>query len=152
MFDLAKKTVEYNNLDEKIVLNKLALGDKRENQTIQVADDFSSFYHRSDNEDKIETEVVNIETLDDYVARNNIDVGVIKVDVEGYEEKLLDGAIRTITRDKPALILSIYHSSEQFFWIKNKIEELDLGYTFKIRKPLDRSIIVDTMLIAEVID
>ncbi|MFS1909240.1 FkbM family methyltransferase [Vibrio lentus] len=152
MFDLAKKTVEYNNLDEKIVLNKLALGDKRENQTIQVADDFSSFYHSSDNEDKIETEVVNIETLDDYVARNDIDVGVIKVDVEGYEEKLLDGAIRTITRDKPALILSIYHSSEQFFWIKNKIEELDLGYTFKIRKPLDRSIIVDTMLIAEVID
>lgn len=152
MFNLAKKTIEYNGLDDKIVLNKLALGDKHESQIIQVADDFSSFNISSDEESTIETEVVNIETLDDYVARNEICVGVLKVDVEGYEEKLLDGAIRTITRDKPALILSIYHSSEQFFWIKKKIEDLDLGYTFKIRKPLDRSIIVDTMLIAEVID
>ncbi len=152
MYELAERTVKLNNLSDKIILNKLALGDEKISKEIRVAKDFSSLCFEEHSEQEKDIEIVNLDTLDSYVERKNIKVGVIKVDVEGYEEKLLDGALKTITRDKPALILSIYHSSEQFFLLKKKIEGLGLGYSFKIRKPLDRSIIVDTMLIAEVIN
>lgn len=150
MYNLATKTLEYNDLESSIVLNKTALGDVEESLEIKIEKDFSTFCFNSGANQDVNTELVNVETLDGYVERNALEVGVIKVDVEGFEEKLLDGAVHTIKKYKPALIISIYHSAEQFFWIKQKIESLNLGYTFKIRKPLDRSIIVDTMLIAEV--
>lgn len=60
------------------------------------------------------------------------------------------GAEKTIRKYAPVLIISIYHSADDFFKIKTIIDKYNLGYKFKIRKPSDKSIIVDTMLIAEV--
>jgi FkbM family methyltransferase len=47
---------------------------------------------------------VAVETLDSFSLQH---VGVIKIDVEGYEEQVLDGAVRTITRDRPSLLIEI---------------------------------------------
>ncbi|HHU71606.1 MAG TPA: FkbM family methyltransferase, partial [Clostridiales bacterium] len=92
-------------------------------------------------------------TLDSYVNENNLNVGLIKVDIEGAEQDFLDGAIETIIQYRPILIISIYHSLDDFFNIKPKLEALNLGYTFKIYRPiLKRSIISETLLIAEIID
>ncbi|GIA22123.1 TPA: FkbM family methyltransferase [Vibrio cholerae] len=148
MYQMAEKTISENKLYSKVVLNKKALGDKKQTLNIRVERDFSTLCF--DEEGTEGTEKVEVITLDEYVKENDLTVGVIKVDVEGYEEQLLLGALETIKSQKPALIFSMYHSSEQFFGIKPLIEDLNLNYTFKIRKPLDRSIIVDTMLIAEV--
>lgn len=93
---------------------------------------------------------VQMTTLDSFVEKNNIKVGLIKTDLEGFEQPFLRGALNTIKKQKPILIISIYHSYSDFFDIKPMIEELDLGYKFKISKSNDFNIIVETKLIAEV--
>ena len=41
---------------------------------------------------------------------------------------------KTIKKDKPVLAISIYHSANDFFYIKRYIEEMNLGYKFYIKK------------------
>ena len=50
-------------------------------------------------------------TLDNYLNKNNIHPNVIKIDVEGAETKVLQGAYQTLKKDKPVCIISI-HSKE----------------------------------------
>lgn len=149
MFELASKTMKENSISN-VVLNKQALGAKNETLTIRLDDDFSTISEQSVI-DNYESEQIDVTTLDHYVENNNIEVGLIKVDIEGFEMQFLQGAEKTIRQHRPVLIISIYHSAHDFFNIKKIIESYDLGYQFKIRKPSDQSIIVDTMLIAEVI-
>ena len=95
-------------------------------------------------------EQTHIITLDGYTKENNIEVGFIKVDIEGFEMEFLKGAKETIARDKPAMLISIYHQGSDFFDIKPLIESWNLGYKFKIHKPIDHSIIAETALYCEV--
>ena len=78
-------------------------------------------------------------------------MGLIKVDVEGGEQLLIKGAKNTICSQKPILIISIYHSPEDFFYIKPEIESWNLGYGFTIHKQLNTSIIRETVLIAQIV-
>lgn len=95
-------------------------------------------------------ELIKIRRLDDIVKEENIDVGLIKVDVEGAEQDFLKGALETIKTQKPALLIAIYHTGEDFFEIKSLIDSLNLGYKFKIRKATKRTVLEDTVLICEV--
>ncbi len=47
-------------------------------------------------------------TLDDYVFTNKLKPDVIKIDVEGYEYFVLEGAVKIINKYNPIIILS-YH-------------------------------------------
>ena len=47
---------------------------------------------------------VKVRTLDSYAIR---DVDFIKIDVEGYEPRVLRGAMETIQRDSPAILCEI---------------------------------------------
>jgi hypothetical protein len=47
---------------------------------------------------------VQVRKLDDY---NFQDVSFMKIDVEGYESKVIEGATQTITREKPILLIEI---------------------------------------------
>lgn len=52
----------------------------------------------------IETVDVKVRTLDSYDYRN---VSFIKIDVEGNEEAVLEGAVATLAREKPNLIIEV---------------------------------------------
>ena len=93
---------------------------------------------------------VPVTSLDEYVKANDLNVGLIKIDVEGAEQIVLNGALETIRKFKPLLLISIYHTGSDFFDIKPMIEELNLGYRFKIFKPVNEAIVMETVLIAEV--
>ena len=95
-------------------------------------------------------ERVQVFKLDDFVAERKIKVGLIKSDVEGAERLLLRGAADVIRRDRPILVVSIYHNADDFFEIKPMIESMNLGYRFKIYHPPIRSISGETLLLAEV--
>lgn len=60
-------------------------------------------------------------------------VSGIKIDVEGSEYSLLKGATKTIKRDKPIILVAIYHKWNDLFKIQNYISNLNLGYKFYIR-------------------
>lgn len=55
--------------------------------------------------------------MDDFVADNNLQIGLIKVDIEGLEQDFLKGAENTIKTQKPALTISIHNSASDFFEI-----------------------------------
>lgn len=54
------------------------------------------------------SQLASMTTIDSWCAANDVDtVSFIKVDVEGFEPNVLDGATRTITRSHPSLLLEI---------------------------------------------
>lgn len=63
---------------------------------------------------------------------------------------MLHGAQNTIREQRPVLLISIYHNESDFFDIKPWLETLNLGYKFKIHKPVYGSAIIEAMLVAEV--
>ncbi len=148
-YDLIQKTLTLNPEFRNIKPVKKALGSKNETQLIHVLDSCSSINNVFLNmEHNLET--IEITTLDDFVSENNLNnIGLIKVDVEGFEQEFLKGAINTIKSQKPTLLLSIYHSADDFFNIKSIIENLNLNYKFKIVKPVDGSVCLETLLICE---
>ena len=147
-FEMLLKTINLNSLTNVVCINT-ALGAENATASITIDDDASTLC-RKNNNNNLDSEEVLVQTLDDYVKENNLQVGLIKVDVEGFEQEFLKGAKETICTQKPALLLSIYHNANDFFQIKPIIESWNLGYKFKIRKPHDKNILVDTTLIAEV--
>jgi len=150
LYESLTKTIEINNL-KNVIPVKLGLLDKETDKDIYVAGiagqstSINSYRNSGSNIEK-----VHFTTIDNFVKQHDIKVGLIKVDVEGAERYLLQGAINTIKSQKPALNISIYHNAEDFFKIKPLIESWNLGYKFKITKPSITNIFVETALLAEV--
>lgn len=140
-----QKTIKLNNLKNVIPINS-ALGDIVNQKLYITGSDSCTQTIEIPTENQIAST-----TLDKFVEENNIDVGLIKVDIEGFEQKFLKGAENTIKKQKPALLISIYHNIDDFFHIKSIIESWNLGYTFRIAKPTE-SCILETLLVAEVLD
>lgn len=147
-YELMQKTFELNQI-ENVIAEQIALGSYEGTTTISVLGSVSSTQHRQgiSYESKIQ---VGVRRLDDYVEEHNIEVGLIKVDIEGAEQDFLKGAWGTICKQKPILLISIYHNADDFLDIKPMIEDLNLGYTFSIYKPILPNLTSETLLIAEV--
>ena len=146
-YALMEKTVALNNVTN-IIPVKLALGDTASEGELvsngMCANLLSRDYGLGQNERS-----VKIVRLDDYVKENGIEPGLIKTDLEGFEMHFLRGAFDTIKKYRPILILSIYHSADDFFGMKPLIESLDLGYKFRLFKADDGMILCGTCLICE---
>jgi FkbM family methyltransferase len=91
-----------------------------------------------------EIEVVDI---DSFVKRSGARPGVIKMDIEGYELKAVRGALGTIERHRPILLIAVYHTPEDFFEIKPLLEERLEGYTFLVRQLISTNPVGETFLI-----
>lgn len=92
--------------------------------------------------------VLEMTTVDEFVDENNLDVGVIKIDIEGYEMEVLAGAKKTIVNQKPVLLLGIYHNPREFFETKHYVQELKSDYNFKFKMLSDIRPIAEAYLIA----
>lgn len=97
---------------------------------------------------RFELQKVDVIPIDQVVDERGLSVGLIKMDIEGAEMGALKGAEDTIKRDRPLLIISIYHSFDDYTSIKPYLENLDLGYRFMIRKLCKTRGLLDTVLIA----
>ena len=91
---------------------------------------------------------VEITTIDDLVAQNNLNIGLIKMDVEGFEPHIVRGALNTIRTQRPVLAICIYHTPEEFYELKPFLESLDFGYKFMIRHTSVCSAMVEVVLLA----
>lgn len=150
--DIIRETIRLNQLENIVPVSK-ALGEKSGTATFSLGERNScnSLVERPgyNYPNHIEVPVI---TLDDYVRENNLEVGLIKVDIEGGEQMLLKGAVETIRTQHPILLISIYHSANDFFEIKPMIEKMCDKYTFRIIKPANSAIVIETILLAEVRD
>lgn len=74
---------------------------------------------------------VPITTLDSYIGENK--VTFIKFEIEGSEVAALEGATKTIKRNKPKMALSIYHRPQDLELIIDYVRNLQDGYKFALR-------------------
>ena len=107
-------TISYNNFVENIKLNntnniipnKFGLSNKNEELEIYIPEDLGSSsivsVHSKD------SEKIKLKKLDNCKIKN---VKVIKVDVEGFEAKVLEGAKEILKVQKPIIIIEIVESN-----------------------------------------
>jgi hypothetical protein len=77
------------------------------------------------------TEIIEIRKIDDEVKLHVNDyVSIIQLDVEGYEEKALKGAVATLREFKPILILEMWSKEAYNTEFFNDVIFGELGYTF----------------------
>jgi len=91
---------------------------------------------------------VKVTTIDNFVEANKLPrVDFIKMDVEGHELKVLEGAHETIQAFKPSLVLSIYHRGDDLIKLPKFLLALNPNYRFYLQHCT--SIWGDTVLYAE---
>ena len=113
---------KYNN----VVIRHAALRDKRSRMFLD-----ENFQDISANRTaKSGREAVECVSLDEDVKH---EVSLIKMDIEGDELKALKGCKNHIMREKPKLLISIYHKNEHFFQLAKLIHSYNKGYKFYLR-------------------
>ena len=69
-------------------------------------------------------------TLDEDISEA---ITMIKMDIEGFEQVALNGAVNHIKNDHPKLLISVYHKNEDLWKIPKMIKEIDSSYQFYLR-------------------
>ncbi len=105
--DLARRFTDKKGL----VLNNLALGSETGQQTLYfdvAGSELSSLYPRRIEHHGIQmtgSELVNVETLDRYCAAHDVEqIDLLKLDVEGHELAVLQGATQMFDRKQVKLV------------------------------------------------
>jgi len=112
---------------QNCTIHNMALGDRQGSVSMQCAD-HSGTYHVSGQNGDIE-----IKTLDSFQFDN---VDIIKIDAEGYELPVLEGAKDTILRNRPWIQIEGNKSGERYGRTKLDIKNFldDLGMTRVTKK------------------
>ncbi|MBR1734328.1 MAG: FkbM family methyltransferase [Alphaproteobacteria bacterium] len=106
--------ININNLGNSISSYRLAISNTSETVLLNIATEERSALNTLGKEfsfkgiEKISQESVDAIALDDFVIANQIKhVDVIKLDIEGSELKALQGALKTIEKFHPAIMLGV---------------------------------------------
>ena len=124
---LEKNISKFPVLKERISIQNLGVGNKEGVLRFRGAGAAS----RIDPNGNIEVEVV---TIDDFVEAHEIkNVSLIKMDIEGHEKQALRGAVKTIKRFRPKLMICVYHLAEDMVAIPEMILRISPWYKFYLR-------------------
>lgn len=127
------------NLDKNInykIFNIALCDQDSEMEFMQIPTSTSHIINKKYNAYKNSIDTNNIEIVKtnklDTIIQNK-EVKGIKIDVEGSELSLLKGATKTIKRNRPIILLSIYHKWDDLFKLQDYIMKLNLNYKFYVR-------------------
>lgn len=123
----ARVTVELNELDN-VRLTHAGLGARPDTLHIQTTDELGRSLGGASRildepaDGELGSDEVRILTIDDIIGANR-SVSIIQLDVEGHERQALAGALETIARHRPILILEILTGSEllQSSWFDESV-------------------------------
>ncbi len=143
MYNIIKTVVKLNGKEQLIKPINVGLGDKEGKFAVYGEDSGTSMFSKLGEQ----TDEIEVTTIDSFFGDTKDKIGLIKLDVEGAESAVIEGAINIIKQHKPILLVSIYHRPEDFFDIKLMIEGLHLGYKFIVRKTSSYRVTSETVLI-----
>jgi FkbM family methyltransferase len=136
-----KRNIDYNLLQDKAELFNLGVGDKQETLTFSNAlDAINHVIH--DPGFTGATTSVPVDSLDNLLAEKNINL--LKIDVEGFEANVINGALQTLKRPElKVIIMETNGLSDQYEFGQNYIHDklLSLGFTPNEYDPYERKII-----------
>lgn len=123
-FDIALRNVSLNHLEDKVILNNLAIGNRNEKLEIAYDGQMSNAMGIG------EKETVQMITLDGYPFIQMPDL--IKIDIEGFELEALKGMEQTLLKYKPRIVIEthswkLHDECGKFLY--------GLGYEMKERNP-----------------
>jgi FkbM family methyltransferase len=107
-FAKAQANIRLNNLNN-IRLLKRGLGSRSALVRLYKVNPENQGMNRilTDDAADFDFEEIQVQTLDDFVREEQLDVDLIKIDVEGYELNVLRGAVETINRCRPKLFIEL---------------------------------------------
>ncbi len=128
-------TIIINNLDN-VELSKAGLGEKTSKTTILTKDKKGINLGGSstiieNHKGKGNVEEIKIVALDDVIPKER-DISILQLDIEGYEEFALKGAVETIKRCRPILILEDDTKLTKSSWFKEYILSLNYSISGKL--------------------
>ncbi len=110
----------------KVVCKLNAVSDKEE--TLHFQNNINSdSANRITSDGEFSVEAITIDT--DIKEK----ITMIKMDIEGAEQRALMGAREHIKKDKPTLLISVYHNFEDLYKIPRMIMEMNNNYEFYLR-------------------
>ena len=116
---------------QKLIVHHTALGDR--SKTVRVRNYYgSNSIIREDGEEE-----ALCATLDSFAEE--LHPTVLKIDVEGWESRLLSGAKKLIIRDKPVIAIAIYHRERDFWEIPLFLKQWVPEYHLYLRSYLNVS-------------
>lgn len=119
--------------NSKIVAYNYGVSDKNEQVSFYEGLGVASHYvntYDMDTTNAVYTVNENV-ILDSYLL--NESVTLLKLDVEGYELKALEGAKNSIEKHRPKIIACVYHQDEHLWEIINYIHKLVPNYRYYLR-------------------
>ena len=131
-YNLFLKNIKDNNLESIIIPIFNGLGNDYSIMDLIIPKDYDShenpggvsLLNKNHNatDDKIMVSITKLDSL-------NLDnISVIKIDVEGFELEVLTGALETIRKNKPVIILEIWPDNKEKYltWFTNNLPEYDI--------------------------
>lgn len=109
-----------------IACRKKAIGDHKETLFVEEHKVDAS----ANSLNTIGTKEIEVTTLDEDIKEP---ITLIKMDIEGAEQKAIIGSKEHIQKDHPKLLISVYHNHEDLWKIPKMIEEICPGYSFYLR-------------------
>ena len=126
-----ENNIKLNNLDKnKIEIVKMAINDKKGGFLIEDnLKQRNSIYSKGNI-------IVESTDLDSFSENNGLNIGFVKLDIEGAGYNGLIGMRNIIRNNRPVITIAIYHNPKEFFELKPLFDEYikDLDYKIEIIK------------------
>lgn len=150
IFGILNKNIISNNLQDSIFVYNLALGDEKGRTEMMVQDNnmgggniiLDSDFLKGRESNYHKKESIEMTTIDNFIKENNVEkVDFIKIDTEGYEKQIIQGARNTIKEFSPVISCSAYHLKDDKTKIPELVKSINPNYKFKLANKAEEDLI-----------
>jgi len=107
--EVLENNIEINNLSN-IEVFSFGLSNRKQDMEISIGASSATLHEPEETIRNKKREIIHLRTLDECIYDMDIDrVDFIKIDVDGHEPAFLDGAVKTIEKYNPIILLEVNH-------------------------------------------
>jgi FkbM family methyltransferase len=139
-FDKLRRNIRYNDIDELVTLHNSGLGATEESLRFTTALDVVN-HVATDSDSDAETVEVPVVRLDNLLS--GLEPLCLKIDVEGFEHKVLDGGMSVLKNPNVrAVLMELNGSGDRYGFDEGELHQrmLDIGFLPFAYDPWNRSL------------